>query len=66
MTEIHEYNLALKASGRSSEVCPVTVVVSLGTGLVPVTQVSVMLYSVYLQSASSSFALRIALRTEHG
>lgn len=38
MTEIHEYNLALKTAGRSSEVCPVTVVVSLGTGLVPVTQ----------------------------
>ncbi|XP_069701156.1 85/88 kDa calcium-independent phospholipase A2 isoform X2 [Periplaneta americana] len=38
LTEIHEYNLALKASGRLSEVRPPTVVVSLGTGLVPVTQ----------------------------
>jgi len=47
MTEIHEYNLALKTAGRSSEVCPVTVVVSLGTGLVPVTQVGVMLRRVF-------------------
>jgi hypothetical protein len=49
MTEIHEYNLALQADGRASEVNPLTVVVSLGTGLVPVTQVSVMLISSYLQ-----------------
>ncbi|PNF40047.1 85/88 kDa calcium-independent phospholipase A2 [Cryptotermes secundus] len=38
MTEIHEYNLALQAVGRTSEVKPLTIVVSLGTGLVPVTQ----------------------------
>ncbi|KAJ9590050.1 hypothetical protein L9F63_016826, partial [Diploptera punctata] len=38
LTEIHEYNLALKGCGRASEVCPATVVVSLGTGLVPLTQ----------------------------
>ena len=56
MTEIHEYNLALKTSGRSSEMCPLTAVVSLGTGLVPVTQVGVTLYSVYLQSASAGIA----------
>jgi len=47
MTEIYEYNLALKTTGRSSEVCPVTMVVSLGTGLVPVTQVGVMLYRAF-------------------
>lgn len=38
MTEIHEYNLALKAIGRGSEATPVTAIVSLGTGLIPVTQ----------------------------
>ncbi|EFN81540.1 85/88 kDa calcium-independent phospholipase A2 [Harpegnathos saltator] len=32
MTEIHEYNLALKAIGRPQEVVPLTLVVSLGTG----------------------------------
>ncbi|XP_048506119.1 85/88 kDa calcium-independent phospholipase A2 [Athalia rosae] len=36
LTEIHEYNLALRAVGRENEVKPVTVVVSLGTGLIPV------------------------------
>jgi hypothetical protein len=49
MTEIHEYNLALQADGRTSEVNPLTVVVSIGTGLIPVTQVSVMLSSSYFQ-----------------
>ncbi|CAG9864303.1 unnamed protein product [Phyllotreta striolata] len=39
LTEIHEHTLALKAKDRESEACPVTVVVSLGTGLVPVTEV---------------------------
>lgn len=39
LTEIHEYNLALQARGRSSEMQPPTVVVSLGTGRIPVTQV---------------------------
>jgi len=43
MTEIHEYNLALEAVGKSSEVCPTTVVVSLGTGRIPITQVGIML-----------------------
>jgi calcium-independent phospholipase A2 len=49
MTEIHEYNLALQVAGRTSEVKPLTVVVSLGTGLVPVTQVSITLSSLYLR-----------------
>lgn len=38
LTEIQEYNLALRATGRESEVTPVSIVVSLGTGLIPVTQ----------------------------
>ncbi|XP_015588619.1 85/88 kDa calcium-independent phospholipase A2 [Cephus cinctus] len=37
MTEIHEYNLALEASGRPEKAVPLSLVVSLGTGLVPVT-----------------------------
>ncbi|XP_058124263.1 85/88 kDa calcium-independent phospholipase A2 isoform X1 [Anopheles ziemanni] len=36
MTEIHELNAALHYTGRSAEVVPVSVVVSLGTGLAPV------------------------------
>ncbi|KAI4499538.1 hypothetical protein M0802_005434 [Mischocyttarus mexicanus] len=36
MTEIHEYNLALKAVRRETEVVPLSLVVSLGTGLIPV------------------------------
>ncbi|XP_023245898.1 85/88 kDa calcium-independent phospholipase A2 [Copidosoma floridanum] len=35
MTEIHEYNLALEASNRSSEKTPLSLVVSLGTGAIP-------------------------------
>ncbi|XP_017884788.1 85/88 kDa calcium-independent phospholipase A2 [Ceratina calcarata] len=35
MTEIHEYNLALKAVGRESQVVPLSLVVSLGTGMIP-------------------------------
>lgn len=38
MTEIHEYNLALKSVGRGGEVKKLAVVVSVGTGVVPVTQ----------------------------
>ncbi|KAL7735011.1 hypothetical protein ACLKA6_011274 [Drosophila palustris] len=38
MTEIHEYNMALRSSGRESEAVPVSVVVSLGTGHIPVTE----------------------------
>lgn len=37
MTEIHEYNLALKATDRDKEVVPLSVVVSLGTGIIPTT-----------------------------
>ncbi|XP_052862024.1 85/88 kDa calcium-independent phospholipase A2 [Anopheles cruzii] len=36
MTEIHELNAALHYTGRSAEAVPVSVVVSLGTGLTPV------------------------------
>lgn len=35
MTEIHEYNLALEAVDRSNEVFPLSLVVSVGTGLIP-------------------------------
>ncbi|XP_055842006.1 85/88 kDa calcium-independent phospholipase A2 isoform X1 [Episyrphus balteatus] len=38
MTEIHEYNMALKSVDRANEAVPVSVVVSLGTGLIPVTE----------------------------
>lgn len=38
MTEIHEYNMALHNVGRRDEIVPVSVVVSLGTGLIPVTE----------------------------
>lgn len=36
LTEIHEHCLALIAKGKSDEACPVSVVVSLGTGVIPV------------------------------
>ncbi|XP_055625339.1 85/88 kDa calcium-independent phospholipase A2 isoform X2 [Toxorhynchites rutilus septentrionalis] len=38
MTEIHEYNMALRSVGRDAEVVPLSIVVSLGTGLIPVTE----------------------------
>lgn len=38
MTEIHEYNLALEAKDRASEVVPLSLVVSLGTGLIPMSE----------------------------
>ncbi|CAG9771001.1 unnamed protein product [Ceutorhynchus assimilis] len=38
MTEIHEHCLALKAVGREEEACPLSVVVSLGTGVIPGTE----------------------------
>ncbi|EDW37534.1 GL16301 [Drosophila persimilis] len=38
MTEIHEYNMALRSSGREAEAIPVSAVVSLGTGHIPVTE----------------------------
>lgn len=40
LSEVHEYNLALRAVGRETEISAPTVVVSLGTGLIPVTQMS--------------------------
>ncbi|XP_046659863.1 85/88 kDa calcium-independent phospholipase A2 isoform X3 [Homalodisca vitripennis] len=40
LTEIHEYNAALKVVGRGSEVKPPTVVVSVGTGCVPVKELN--------------------------
>lgn len=39
MTEIHEYNLALKSKGKDHEIAPLSTVVSLGTGLIPVIDV---------------------------
>lgn len=39
LTEIHEYNLALEATGRKSEVAPITALVSLGTGNIPTSEV---------------------------
>lgn len=39
LTEIHEYNLAMKAMDPNYEIAPVTLMVSLGTGNVPVTEV---------------------------
>ncbi|XP_058827123.1 85/88 kDa calcium-independent phospholipase A2 isoform X2 [Topomyia yanbarensis] len=38
LTEIHEYNMALRSIGREAEAVPVSIVVSLGTGLIPVTE----------------------------
>lgn len=35
LTEIHEHSLAMKAINKEEEACPVSVVVSLGTGLIP-------------------------------
>jgi len=39
MTEIHELNLALKAVGREQEVKPLSLVVSVGTGEIPLSKV---------------------------
>lgn len=39
LTEIHEYNTALKVLGKHDEVKPPTLVVSVGTGLIPLRQV---------------------------
>lgn len=38
ITEIHEYNMALISVNRNKEAVPVSTVVSLGTGLPPVTE----------------------------
>lgn len=40
LTEIHEYNTALKVLGRHDEVKPPAVVVSIGTGLIPLRQLA--------------------------
>lgn len=40
MTEIHEYNLALKSKGKEQESTPLSTVVSLGTGLAPICYLS--------------------------
>ncbi|XP_065334315.1 85/88 kDa calcium-independent phospholipase A2 isoform X2 [Cloeon dipterum] len=40
MTEIHELNLALKAVGRESEVKPLSLVVSIGTGEIPLSKMA--------------------------
>lgn len=40
LTEIHEYNLALKHANLHSQVKNVSVLVSIGTGSIPVTEVS--------------------------
>lgn len=39
LTEIEEYNLALYKTNRAHEMCDPTVVVSVGTGCIPVTEV---------------------------
>lgn len=39
LTEIEEYNLALLQTNKSNEICDPTVVVSVGTGCIPVTEV---------------------------
>lgn len=38
ITEIHEYNMALLSVNRKSEAVPTSIVVSLGTGLPPTTE----------------------------
>jgi calcium-independent phospholipase A2 len=38
ITEIHEYNMALQSVNRKSEAIPVSIVVSLGTGIPPTTE----------------------------
>lgn len=38
LTEIHEYNMALHSVNRKQEAVPVSIVVSLGTGMPPVTE----------------------------
>lgn len=42
LTEVHEYNMALHSVNRKSEIVPISVVVSLGTGLIPVTELKVI------------------------
>lgn len=40
LTEIEEYNLALYQTNKAHEMCDPTVVVSVGTGSIPVTEVN--------------------------
>ncbi|KAF6214614.1 hypothetical protein GE061_009357 [Apolygus lucorum] len=42
ITEIHEYNTALSLTGRNQEVVPPKVIVSIGTGSIPLTQTECM------------------------
>ncbi|XP_052446337.1 85/88 kDa calcium-independent phospholipase A2-like isoform X3 [Carassius gibelio] len=58
MTEIHQYNKALKAQGRGSEVCRLGVVVSLGTGRPP--QVTVNSVDVFRPSSPLELAKTFA------
>lgn len=44
LTEIEEYNLALYKTNRSNEIQDPTVVVSVGTGSIPVTEVKHIYY----------------------
>lgn len=44
LTEIEEYNLALYKTNRSNEIHEPTVVVSVGTGCIPVTEVKYIYY----------------------
>jgi calcium-independent phospholipase A2 len=38
LTEVHEYNMAMRSVGRESEAAPLSLVVSLGTGMPPVVE----------------------------
>lgn len=58
MTEIHQYNKALKEQGRESEVCRLGVVVSLGTGRPP--QVTVNSVDVFRPSSPLELAKTFA------
>ncbi|BES88624.1 Phospholipase A2 [Nesidiocoris tenuis] len=42
ITEIHEYNTALKLTGREDEIIPPKVIVSIGTGSIPLTEMGCM------------------------
>lgn len=47
LTEIEEYNLALYKTNRAQEMCDPTVVVSVGTGSIPVTEVGYFIILIY-------------------
>lgn len=44
LTEIHEYNLAMKYLGDTEKICKPTLVVSVGTGNIPVTAVRIYFF----------------------